>query len=148
MSQEAGHHASRVYTDQAGNLHLNGASVFNANEVDIAEQLDAAGITGKTTSAADALAIPVTHAVVEKTTGEDAEALTLANGVPGQILTIVLVTDGGGNGTLTPVTKTGWSYIVFADPGDTASLLYVDDTVGWVILGLSGTSAPPACGPI
>jgi hypothetical protein len=34
MAAEAGHATNRVYTDQAGNLHLNGASVFDANEVD------------------------------------------------------------------------------------------------------------------
>lgn len=96
-----------------------------------------------TTVAADVLAIPVTHAIVQKTTGADAEALTLANGKQGQILTIVLVTDGGGAGTLTPTTKTGFATIVFADAGDRAVLLYVNDTIGWIILGLSGVSAPP-----
>jgi len=96
-----------------------------------------------TTVAADVLTIPVTHAVVNKTTGVDAEALTLANGRRGQILHLLLGTDGGGDGTLTPVTATGWATIVFADAGDRATLLYVDDTVGWVILGLTGVSAPP-----
>ncbi|MBU0792175.1 MAG: hypothetical protein KKC55_17160, partial [Gammaproteobacteria bacterium] len=67
-----------------------------------------------TTVAADVLAIPVTHAYVAKTTGGDAEALTLANGKPGQVLVIYLATDGGGDGTLTPVTATGWATIVFA----------------------------------
>lgn len=99
--------------------------------------------TGGTTSAADSLAIPITHAYVAKTTGADAEALTLANGNPGQILTIALVTDGGGDGTLTPTTKSGFTSIVFADAGDIATLMYVDDTVGWVILGTAGTAAPP-----
>jgi hypothetical protein len=96
------------------------------------------------TVAADTLAIPVTHAIVQKTTGADAEALTLANGEPGQILVINLVTDGGGDGTLTPVTKTGWLTIVFADAGDQAVLMYVDDSIGWIVLGLSGKSGPPA----
>ena len=41
--------------------------------------------------AADALAIPVTHAIVNKTTGGDAEALTIVDGKPGQLLTILLV---------------------------------------------------------
>ena len=57
-----------------------------------------------TTVAADVLAIPVTHGYVAKTTGGDAEALTLANGEPGQILIVGLITDGGGDGTLTPAT--------------------------------------------
>jgi hypothetical protein len=96
-----------------------------------------------TTSAADSLAIPLTHPIVAKTTGGDAEALTLANGQPGQTVYIYLATDGGGDGTLTPVTATGWATIVFADAGDRAWLLYVNDTIGWVILSLSGVSAPP-----
>lgn len=93
--------------------------------------------------AADALAIPITHPYVNKTTGADAEALTLADGLPGQMLVVHLVTDGGGDGTLTPDTATGWATIVFADAGDQAVLMYVDDTVGWIILALTGVSAPP-----
>ena len=93
--------------------------------------------------AADELAIPVTHTVVNKTTGADAEALTLANGKPGQVLQILVVNDGGGDGTLTPATSTGFATIVFADAGDRATLYYVNDTVGWIILGLSGVAAPP-----
>jgi hypothetical protein len=96
-----------------------------------------------TTSIADSLAIPVTHLYVAKTTGADAEALTLANGYPGQILIINLTTDGGGDGTLTPTTSTGWSTIVFADALDQAVLLYVDDIIGWIIVGASGAAGPP-----
>lgn len=35
MAAEAGHEPNRAYIDQAGNLHLNGASLFNASEADI-----------------------------------------------------------------------------------------------------------------
>lgn len=143
MTAEVGHHENRVYTDQDGDLHLNGASVFNANEQDVTAMFGPSS-TGSTTVAADVLAIPVTNRVVVKTTGADAEALTLANGSIGQKLTITLGTDGGGDGTLTPTTKTGFATIVFADAGDTAFLEYVDDTVGWVINGLAGVAAPPA----
>jgi len=97
-----------------------------------------------TTVAADVLAIPVTHAYVAKTTGGDAEALTLADGKPSQILVINLVTDGNGDGTLTPATATGWATIVFADAGDQAVLMYVDDIIGWIILSATGASGPPA----
>lgn len=97
-----------------------------------------------TTVAADDLAIPVTHRYVAKTTGADAEALTLADGTPGQVLTISLVTDGGGTGTLTPATASGFVSISFADAGDTAALEYIDDTTGWVIIGTAGVAAPPA----
>lgn len=102
------------------------------------------GITSSTTVAADVLAIPVTARYVAKTTGADAEALTLADGVEGQEITITLVTDGGGTGTLTPATSTQFGTIVFADAGDSVNLVYVDDTVGWVITGAYGLAAQPA----
>lgn len=93
--------------------------------------------------AADVLAIPVTHRYVAKTTGGDAEALTLADGQPGQQITISLVVDGGGTGTLTPATKSGFATVVLADAKDTVTLEYVDDTTGWVVVGATGTAAPP-----
>lgn len=97
---------------------------------------------GSVAVAGAVLAIPITNAIAVKTTG-GAEALTLANGKPGQILVLTLAVDGG-TGTLTPATKTGFTTIAFADAGDTVSLMYVDDTVGWVILGTAGVAAPPA----
>jgi len=92
---------------------------------------------------ADDTTIPVTATLVKKTTGSDGEDLTLANGTPGQIININLVTDGNGDGTLTPTTKSGFATIVFADAGDAATLMYVDDTVGWIILGCYGLTAQP-----
>lgn len=102
-----------------------------------------ADLAGSATVAADVLAIPVTKRYVAKTTGADAEALTLANGVAGQRLNIALVVDGGGDGTLTPTTRSGFATIVFADAGDIVDLEYVDDTVGWILVGSAGVAAPP-----
>ncbi len=99
--------------------------------------------SGSVAVAADALVIPTTHRIVQKTTGGDAEALSLANGTPGQLLTVVLIADGGGTGTLTPVTSTGWATAVFADVKDTFTFEYVDDTLGWIVRGATGTAAPP-----
>jgi hypothetical protein len=100
--------------------------------------------TSEVKVAAGVLAIPLTALHVSKTTGGIAEALTLANGKRGQMLIIDLEVPSVGAGTLTPDTSTGWATIVFADAGDQATLLYVDDTIGWVILGLAGVAAPPA----
>lgn len=119
--------------ESGGAFKLNGTTTLVSNN----------GLLASTTSAADSLAIPVTAQVVSKTTGADAEALTLADGTPGQILVIVLTTDGGGDGTLTPTSSTGWATCVFADAGDTLALLFVDATVGWIILGTAGVTAPP-----
>ena len=112
--------------------------LFHKNDYDNTEDVAVA-------VAADALAIPITHAYVAKTTGADAEALTLADGtIPGQLLVIHLTVDGGGDGTLTPTTATGWATIVFADAGDQAVLMWVSEAAGWRIWSLTGASGPPA----
>ena len=67
-----------------------------------------------------------------------ANALTLANGTNGQLLTIVMVVDGG-DGTLTPTTKTGFSTIVFGDVGDSVILQYFT-TLGWMVLSNNGAT--------
>lgn len=80
-------------------------------------------------------AVNVTTAVTKLTT-TGANALTLADGVNGQIKTIVMIVDGG-DGTLTPSTKTGFSTAVFNDAGDTLTLQFFT-TVGWVIKANNG----------
>ena len=113
--------------------------------VDVLGEVTATGnLSSSTTCAADVLAIPITHQYVAKTTGADAEALTLADGVAGQVIIINLTTDGGGTGTLTPATKTGFVSVALADAGDQVVLKFIDSTVGWVIIGASGVAAPPA----
>ena len=98
--------------------------------------------TGTVVVAAAALAIPITHAAVTKSTG-GAETLTLADGFNGQILSIS-ITAAVGTGTLTPTTTTGFVDISFIAAGDTATLMFVDSTVGWIVLGTAGVLAPPA----
>ncbi len=99
--------------------------------------------SGTVTVAGDALVIPTTHAYVIKTTADDAEALTLANGSPGQEIVINLTTDGGGDGTLTPATSTGWATVVLADAGDQITVRYINATIGWLLIGAKGVVAPP-----
>lgn len=60
---------------------------------------------------------------------------TLANGQPGQILTIQITEVGaGGDWTLTPTTKTGFVSLVFEAVGDLCTLLYVNDFIGWIVI--------------
>ena len=84
------------------------------------------------TSAADSLAIPITASIVHKTTGSDAEALTVAAGTQGQLLMIVLTTDGGGTGTIA-ASATVADTIAFADAEDTAFLLFTNSK--WHFMG-------------
>jgi hypothetical protein len=130
-----------------GVIAVGTALTATANDTEILEVADFAPVgpvvtASTTTVAADALAIPITHRTVSKATGGDAEALTLADGAfLGQQLQIFLATDGGGDGTLTPTTKSGFSTIVFADKGDNVNLEWT--TSGWIITGSAGIAAPP-----
>ena len=92
---------------------------------------------GTVTTRSGAGAVPITAATVRLTT-TGADALTLANGTNGQILSIVMVTDGG-DGTLTPTTKTGFSTITFNDVGDSVTLQYFT-TLGWMIVSNYGAT--------
>ena len=82
-------------------------------------------------------AVDVTSAVTKLvTTG--ANALTLANGTNGQLKTICMITDGG-DGTLTPTTKTGFTTITFNDVGDSVQLQYFT-TQGWICIANNGAT--------
>ncbi len=100
---------------------------------------------GGTVAFADAGTIPLTDAVV-LWSSSGADAATLPDGTSaGQILSIVLVAQAGGNATLTPasVTGSGWATMVFTNIGESATFLYVDSTIGWLCLGTFGVSTQP-----
>ena len=84
-----------------------------------------------TTVAADVLPIPVTASVCHKTSGSDAEALTIAAGTSGQVLIIVMIVDGGGTATLSGAQING--SVAFSDVGHTATLLYTNSK--WNMIG-------------
>ena len=84
-------------------------------------------------------AVPVTYAVVYKAiaaaAATDALAGTLANGTPGQLLKIFITeTVDSGVFTLTPTTKRGFASLGFNAANDEATLLYVNDTTGWILI--------------
>ena len=98
---------------------------------------------GGSTTLAAAGAMPITNSAVVCTTA-GTYAWTLANGTAGQVLVVTLGTATSGAGTLTPVTATGWATAVFTVVGDGATFMYVDDTVGWILLGAYGTTSSTA----
>lgn len=100
------------------------------NSLDIAgdlQELSGAGAVSATTSRTEIT-----------TTGAD--ALTLANGFPGQIKYVTMVVDGG-DGTLTPTTGAGYTTITFADAGDSVILQYT--SAGWAVIGSGGLGGGP-----
>ena len=85
-------------------------------------------------------AVSVTHAITTIATGA-LSAYTLANGTPGQIKHIVMITDVGNAvitvaspGLVGPTATT----ITFADVGDACTLLFIDTSSGWAVIGNNG----------
>lgn len=73
---------------------------------------------------------------------------TLPDGTPGQV-TVLFVGSlmTGGTWKVTPTTCTGFSYLTFDTINDQATLLYVDDTIGWIIISHVGVTVTyPAYG--
>jgi len=101
--------------------------------------LSGAKTIGTTEAVNSATALSLNTMISELTTGGSGLAMTLANGVIGQIKIITMVTDGGGDATLTPATFANGTTIAFADVNDTVMLLYAS-TIGWVVISNSGAA--------
>ena len=86
-----------------------------------------------------ATALSLDTMVSELTTAGSALAMTLANGVVGQIKIITMVVDGGGTATLTPTTFANGSTIAFDAINETVMLVYAN-TIGWVLVSNSGAT--------
>jgi len=107
---------------------------------------------GATSMASTTNAIPVGFDFVRMTIPLVADPLyaakTIANGVPGQILTLYVSqvgplssTASGGSATITPTTSTGFASIKLSAVKDIVVLHYVDSVVGWVILSYDNGAA-------
>ncbi len=90
-----------------------------------------------TTMAADALPVPITASICHKTSGGDAEALTIVAGTSGQVLIVIMIVDGGGTATLSGAQING--SVAFSEVGHTATLLYTNSK--WNMIGGNATWA-------
>ena len=81
-------------------------------------------------------AVNITAAITTVVTST-AIALTLIDGIAGQLKFITMVTQSG-TATLTPSTLNGYSTIAFNTDGDSVLLLYLDSTAGWTIISNQG----------
>lgn len=122
-------------TDEALTVDAKGAGLMTLNGTGTGNVVVGHGLTGATQALSGAGAINLTT-VTTKITSTGANALTLANGADGQIKILTMVVDGG-DATLTPTTKTGYSTIVFNDAGDGCVLVYTT-TTGWMVVANNG----------
>lgn len=67
--------------------------------------------------------------------------LTFGNGYPGQLMFLVAepLSDTG-TLTIDVTTQFGWTSISMDTIGDTVTLLYVDDTLGWIVAAAQGVT--------
>lgn len=77
----------------------------------------------------------------------DDRYISLANGTAGQMISIQLVAATAGSLYITDdkvaagtMTNTGWDDILFDAALEQVTLLYVDDTYGWIIVGVNGAT--------
>ena len=82
-------------------------------------------------------AVNLTAMMTSLTTTGASQALTLANGTPGQIKIITHTVDGG-SAVLTPTTKIGFSTVTFTAVGDAVTMVYT--AAGWAIIGSRGVT--------
>lgn len=132
---------------QSAGLNTNKAVVLGSTLAVTGAITATGGITGPITSTGafiggvQTLAAAGAVDLVSLTTRVDsagAIALTLADGTNGQVKIIVMGTDGG-DATLTPTTKTGYSTITFNDAGDGVNLVFIT-TKGWIVSGNNGAT--------
>ena len=72
----------------------------------------------------------------------------IANGTRGQAVTFVLAATATPSLTIADdtagtITKTGWSRILFDTAGDRITLVWLDDSSGWIIESNSGCTITP-----
>ncbi len=127
---------STTSTLAAGNTTVTGTANVSG-VLTVGSIVNSGALTGSTQALSGAGAVNVTTTTT-KVTSTGANALTLADGVDGQIKFIVMVVDGG-DATLTPTTKTGFSTIVFNDAGDGVGLVFTT-TTGWIVFANNGAT--------
>jgi hypothetical protein len=82
-------------------------------------------------------AAALTSSITEVTSDGDGTAVTLADGVEGQLKFVTMVVNGGGDVTLTPDSLAGAdTTITFANVGESCTLLFTNST--WCVVGVKG----------
>ena len=99
------------------------------------------GFAGTPQALVAAGAVNVTTAITT-VAASGAIALTMPDGIQGQIKIIVFITDGG-TATLTPTTMNDGTTLAFAAAGDSAILCWIGAS-GWQVISMAGPGTPGA----
>jgi len=109
----------------------------------------AGGVTDNVSTESNLTSAALAYGVVKLAIGST-KYITLANGEPGQMITFIVTTAGGGTVYITDdkvdgttgaaLLATGWDDIALTELNDSVTLLYLDDTYGWLIVGQYGAT--------
>ena len=138
------HDDVQAYVGEATNINFEGQDVsFDGSKVTVLANGHKDGVTTNVSTESNLLAAALNYGVINISAGS-AKSIALANGTPGQMVTITMSVYDGKTVTITndqvspavfTMTKTGWDDIAFDSVLDTVTLLFYNDTVGWVIIG-------------
>jgi hypothetical protein len=134
-----------VKLDQSTPQTLTGGSPIIAENLKFKTSVIAtghkAGVTATLSTVTHLDSSLLAFGVIQKTIDDPADQNgTLDNGVVGQMVTIQVLTKAAGNYILTPTTKTGYTSLTFDTAKDSITLLYLDNTNGWIIAGNNGVT--------
>jgi len=147
-----GYSKEGVHQGAATDINIQGNSSFDNSVLTVIANGHDDGVTSNVSGESNLLAAALAYGVIRiADTGSldasDARYIALANGTKGQMITIQLVaatagtlyiTDDKVSSAVFTMTKTGWDDIALNAALDQVTLLYVDDTYGWIIIGQYG----------
>lgn len=139
------------YVGEVSNIKFEGQDVsIVGSQATVLTNGHKSGVTSNVSTESNLTSAALAYGVVELTGHTSAKYVTLANGTPGQMITFIMteyntatlyITDDKVSvATAAALLATGWDDIAFDAVNDQVTLLYVDDTYGWVIVGQYGVT--------
>ena len=120
-----------------------GSSTNQVNTVYAGNFVSAGTSNGSVSQVESVAALPLSYGVVVMPVMNSVGAVyTLANGVPGQVITFTVVNAVVGSDTdkITPATSTGFVSVTLTAVKQSVTLMFVNSSVGWIILGNAGAT--------
>lgn len=133
MAAETGHHPNRAYIDQSGNIHLNGAALYDASENNVKNVVAGLSVAGMKIATGSAVALDgsnPTPVATGLTTIVAAFVQLRGTAAPGDNTSVLTTDYTGSDGTLNVY---AWKNTGGTDPTLVAST--GTETFDWVAIG-------------
>ena len=136
-----------VYQGAATNLDFKtSAASLSGNTVTVYATGHKSGVTADPTTGTNLNAASLAYGVILVDSGS-ARVITIADGAIGQMITFICNSADGKTYIISDdsaaegaITNTGWDDISFDAVGESVTLLFLDATYGWIIIGYSGVT--------